>query len=280
MSLTKKKINTAIWWEKTVEYKFICDCFEKGIIKQILPLDGNEERLGDAITLLENSHKDDVFYILEFKKKLSNKEFKHEKTKFPGNEKGYNSAWDCLTPNKNERFKKAHYFIAAKYEDEIFQLFVRDYFSYQTTKTKTIEESFGPGTGLTIEDFKTYACYFTTHKQTKTCIKCRDGDDRDSRGDVPSDDPKPRGGKKEEEVKSMVVAINPHTKACTIFPLEWIHILKGEGGQSLMTSNPDTGGSGGGEVTIQYLDWTKIRISDADKPSLAAPDELTVEIAG
>lgn len=280
MSDTKNKTNTPIWWEKTVEYKFISDCFEKGIIKQILPLDGNEERLGDAITLLENSYKENNFYILEFKRELNNTEFKHEKSKFPDKEKGYDSAWNCLNPNKNERFKKAHYFIAAKYENKLFQLFARDYFSSQTTKTKTIEESFGPGTGLTIEDFKTYACYFTTHKQTKICIKCRDGDDRDSRDDGPSDDPKPRGGKKEEEVKSMVIAINPHTKACTIFPLEWINILKGEGGQSLMTSNPDTGGSGGGEVTKQDFDWTIIRMNDADKPSLAAPDEHTEEIPG
>lgn len=40
------------WWEKTIEYKFVIDMANKGKFV-VAPLDGDEERAGDAIISAE-----------------------------------------------------------------------------------------------------------------------------------------------------------------------------------------------------------------------------------
>ena len=52
---------TMKWWEKTVEYYFILKCLGDSI--SIAPLDGHEERGGDAI--LSSKHR---WILIEFKK--------------------------------------------------------------------------------------------------------------------------------------------------------------------------------------------------------------------
>ena len=37
------------WWEKTVEYSFVCLAIEKDIFNLLLPLDGDVESIGDAV---------------------------------------------------------------------------------------------------------------------------------------------------------------------------------------------------------------------------------------
>ena len=54
-----------IWWEKTVEYKFVCDYCNNLLF--LMPLDGNHETAGD--TILNNSEK---FILVEFKKEFTN----------------------------------------------------------------------------------------------------------------------------------------------------------------------------------------------------------------
>jgi len=61
-----------IWWEKTVEYKFICDYCGHSLL---MPLDGAQEKAGD--TILSNSKK---FMLIEFKKEFKN--IKDELKKF------------------------------------------------------------------------------------------------------------------------------------------------------------------------------------------------------
>ena len=52
------------WWEKTVEYFFILNCV--GNYMRVAPLDGKEERAGDAIFSKSNN-----WVLIEFKKDKS-----------------------------------------------------------------------------------------------------------------------------------------------------------------------------------------------------------------
>ena len=61
-----------IWWEKTVEYRFICDYCDKSFL---MPLDGEAEKAGDTIANISEK-----FLLIEFKKKFEN--IKDEKKKF------------------------------------------------------------------------------------------------------------------------------------------------------------------------------------------------------
>ncbi len=61
-----------IWWEKTVEYKFICEYCDKSFL---MPLDGEAEKAGDTIANISKK-----FSLIEFKKKFEN--IKDEKKKF------------------------------------------------------------------------------------------------------------------------------------------------------------------------------------------------------
>lgn len=57
---TKQEV---VWFEKTVEYKFIADCLDKEIIKSIAPLDGIQERVGDTIIVTKDSLKNTSFIL-------------------------------------------------------------------------------------------------------------------------------------------------------------------------------------------------------------------------
>lgn len=286
MNETKMNNETVIWWEKTVEYKFIFECFEKGVIKKISPLAGHQEKVGDAISILENTLKENKFYIIEFKATLSNQEFNKELDKFPGKIKGYSSAQACFNTGKGKRLNKSHYFIAAKYENKNFQLFVRDYFATDDKKIKSLEEALSSETGMTQDEFKDYVLCFTTHKQKKTCYKCSNTNEGGSAAPDPDDGvtPTPGGNSvnvKKENVVSMVVAINPGTKECTTFPLEMINIKDEMGGQSQVMDPARPGGPCGGgifenpEVIITYTKLIEPSISD-----LSRPDDVKEEVIG
>lgn len=62
------------WWEKTIEYKFVIDMANKGKFV-VAPLDGDEERAGDAIISAEYG-----WLLIEFKK--DKKAIDDEKAKF------------------------------------------------------------------------------------------------------------------------------------------------------------------------------------------------------
>ena len=61
-----------IWWEKTVEYKFVCDYCDDSFL---MPLDGKHETAADTIATISEK-----FLLIEFKKKF--KDIKDEKNKF------------------------------------------------------------------------------------------------------------------------------------------------------------------------------------------------------
>jgi len=61
------------WWEKTIEYSFVCN-FQKNFTF-LSPLDGNHEKAGDAILSVGEK-----FLLIEFKKEFKN--IKDEKHKF------------------------------------------------------------------------------------------------------------------------------------------------------------------------------------------------------
>lgn len=54
------------WWEKTVEYSFVYLAAKKDLFNLLLPLDGDVESIGDTVL-----GKDSEFFIVEFKKELS-----------------------------------------------------------------------------------------------------------------------------------------------------------------------------------------------------------------
>lgn len=78
-----------LWWEKTVEYYFVKQCL---LNIDIAPLDGDVEKIGDALT-----HNNGKFLLIEFKRAFEN--LSSEKRKYADWEKSakaikaYNSTW-------------------------------------------------------------------------------------------------------------------------------------------------------------------------------------------
>lgn len=70
--------NVLKWWEKSVEYKFIADAVSKSALDLMWPLDGREERVGDAV--FSNDAK---YLIVEFKDEFSSfaSEYRKYRTK-------------------------------------------------------------------------------------------------------------------------------------------------------------------------------------------------------
>lgn len=78
-----------LWWEKTVEYYFVKQCL---LDIDIAPLDGDVEKIGDALT-----HNNGKFLLIEFKRAFEN--LSSEKNKYKDWEesakaiKVHNAAW-------------------------------------------------------------------------------------------------------------------------------------------------------------------------------------------
>ncbi len=277
-SATKQEV---VWFEKTVEYKFIADCLEKGIIKSIAPLDGIQERVGDTIIVTKDSLKNYKFYIVEFKKDLGSKGFNSEvNNKFLGKMSGYNAARDCFS-DEGKPSIKGHYFVGAQYEDSNFQLIVRDYFAPSRDTHETLEDAFSSIVGMTQEQFTLYVNRFTSHKTSQKCYKCSDSDNGGDKATSPAG-PNPGGnGLSVEKHISMVVAINPDNKECITFPLTSVQVTDGLGGLPEVNISPDFGGDGGAGIVIK----TEIIIAhpiymEPEPGELSHPDDLEEEIAG
>lgn len=287
LSEDESATQTIIWWEKTVEYKFIADCLEKGIIKKISPLDGFQERIGDTITILENSIKDHLFYVLEFKLELNGDEFGGEYGKFKGRSQGYRVAQECFNAEKNSPIKKSHYFIGAKFSDGNFELVVRDYFAVDRKRFFSIEEALSDESGMTKDEFYNYVRRFVSHKKQNECKKCSNQNEggsasRDPDGGRSPDNGGPGGivaSESKDNYMTQVVAISPGTKECVFFPLEPLTIIDGLGGESLAVFPPKIGGLGGGEVAIQNDEMIKHPIHiTLDPRDLSRPNDNEVEI--
>lgn len=278
---------TTIWWEKTVEYKFIADCLEKGIIKKIAPLDGFQESIGDTIAILENSIKDHFFYVIEFKLELNGKEFNGEYGKFEGKGNGYKVAQKCFNAKKNSPEKKSHYFIGAKFSDGNFELVVRDYFAVDRKKFISVEEALSDESGMTKDEFYNYVRRFVSHKKKNKCNNCSNQNEGGSASRDPDGGISPDGGgdagivtnKSKENYMTQVIAISPRTKECVFFPLEPLTIIDGMGGQPSAVFSPKIGGLGGGEVAINNEEMITHPIHIIlDPRDLSRPNDREVEI--
>lgn len=275
---TKEEV---VWFEKTVEYKFITDCLEKRIIESIMPLSGFREQVGDTITALRDAFKKFKFYIIEFKKDLGESGFKLEvNEKFTTQLAGYNAAKTCFNDDLDNPLIKGHYFISAQYKENKFQLIARDYFEPDRKVRKTLDEAFSSKTGMTQEEFALYVNRFTSHKKTNKCYKCPDSGNGGSTVTSPAG-PNPRGrfGLNVEKDISVVIAINPDNKECITFPLTLVQLTDGLGGLPVINISPDVGGGGGDEVVVHTeLIITHPHYFDPELGELSRPDDIKEEI--
>jgi len=114
-----------VWWEKTVEYKFVLAAMPK--LAEAFPLDGNEEKHWIDLLLREGEQ----FRLIEFKR--SNVEIAKEKDKFPfmrGNKD--DEFHTLLTDKKYEALPKepgflAHWLIYGSLEEGFLKLRFRQY---------------------------------------------------------------------------------------------------------------------------------------------------------
>ena len=130
------------WWEKTVEYKFIKEYID--LDSFIAPLDGNEEKAGDAIF-----GKNENFILIEFKKDKNS--IKDEQKKFSN----FNLAKSNLSKNDEH-----HILIYAEINNKDLILNAKTYFS-----EKIIELNKKFSNGKTLKEFKIYLDLFLEFKK-------------------------------------------------------------------------------------------------------------------
>ena len=121
------------WWEKTVEYKFIKEYIDLNSF--IAPLDGNEEKAGDAIF-----GQNENFILIEFKKDKNS--IKDEQKKFID----FNSAKESLSS-----WDKHHILIYGEVNSKNLILNAQTYFS-----EKNIQLTRKFSNGKTLKEFKKY----------------------------------------------------------------------------------------------------------------------------
>lgn len=130
------------WWEKTVEYKFIKEYVD--IDSFIAPLDGNEEKAGDAI-FGEN----EKFILIEFKKDKDS--IKDEEKKF------FDFASASNTLSKKDEH---HILVYGEIDNQNLILKAKTYFS-----RNDIELSKKFSNGKTSKEFKKYLDDFLKSKK-------------------------------------------------------------------------------------------------------------------
>ncbi len=130
------------WWEKTVEYKFIKEYIN--LDSFIAPLDGKEEKAGDAIF-----GKNEKFILIEFKKDENS--IKDEQKKFFN----FNSAKQKLEDKDSH-----HILIYGEIDNKDLILNAKTYFS-----KNYIELSKNFTNGKILEDFKNYLSDFLEFKK-------------------------------------------------------------------------------------------------------------------
>jgi hypothetical protein len=111
------------WWEKTVEYYFVMQATKERKMV-VAPLDGDEERAGDAICCLNNK-----WILIEFKK--NKQRIVDEKRKFSGT--NFSDAKAALMDKDSH-----HYIVYGNYQQSPycrFGLCFQTYFSEKNVKT-------------------------------------------------------------------------------------------------------------------------------------------------
>jgi hypothetical protein len=136
---------TCMWWEKTIEYKFLALLFlEEGRV--IAPLDGNHEMLGDAVF----SDSENRWVLIEFKRDAGT--IASELAKFDK----YESARQALGKDDSH-----HWLIYGYLEGTKLQLRYKTYFA--TRPFGSLQHVMN--SGIDVEAFKKYITSFTSYKK-------------------------------------------------------------------------------------------------------------------
>jgi len=145
-----------IWWEKTVEYKFICDYCDESFL---MPLDGEAEKAGDTIANISEK-----FLLIEFKKKFEN--IKDEKKKF--NKKLFDIPNEIKQLNLNTY--NFHKLIYGELNNEKLELKEIDYWDgiLERKDGKILDKEKLIKDGMDYENFKSYIKKFIELKKLTT----------------------------------------------------------------------------------------------------------------
>ena len=145
------------WWEKTVEYSFVCLAIEKDIFNLLLPLDGDVESIGDAVL-----GKDSEFFVVEFKRSLS--DLSREYEKYSGGKSGYLAAAKEM---KDDPSSRAHFLVGGRFLESQSRLSIeaRRYFEVDGVPIVDIAAMFNAG--LSLEQLKEYTRKITSLKKTE-----------------------------------------------------------------------------------------------------------------
>lgn len=130
------------WWEKTVEYYFVLKHVEPNML--VSPLDGNEEKLGDAIISANNK-----WVLIEFKRDESSLSSEIEKF------------YDYFDAMKKLSAKDEHHYLIYGEFKEFFRLKCTTYFSAKIRDS--IESALR--TGIDNRAFAEYVEEFTRLKK-------------------------------------------------------------------------------------------------------------------
>ncbi len=145
------------WWEKTVEYSFVVQAANKNIFNLLLPLDGDVESIGDAVL-----GKDSEFFVIEFKKDLS--DLSGEYSKYLNGKSGFLAASEEMIKNPSSR---AHFIIGGKFSERqpFLSLEARRYFDVNGTPVNDITDLFHDG--MNFEQLNKYTKQITLYKKTE-----------------------------------------------------------------------------------------------------------------
>ncbi|NQS86964.1 hypothetical protein ACRPHS_04270 [Pantoea allii] len=187
----------AVWYEKTVEYKFVFMAKRLWGIDLLSPLAGNPEVIGDGIVSASNR-----YYIIEFKRDFESIPSEYEKYK-DGIE-GFKKTKITMTKSPHWEY---HYIIHGYYtpSNQKFGIYVNKYFGVWEKSKKSIRNNFKGGMDIT--QLNQYATKFTA---------CKNGDYDDSEGSS--------GGESGREIviKTKILAINNTNNIATITTFEYI----------------------------------------------------------
>lgn len=146
------------WWEKTVEYTFVLKAAHKKLFDLFLPLDGDVESIGDTVIC-----KDSDFFIVEFKKSLS--DLSGEYSKYNNGKDGYLLAAETM---KQDPSSQAHFLVGGKAIEgkKFLSIEIKRYFETEgndpTNDIEVILEN-----GITIEELKEYTKKVTSWKKSE-----------------------------------------------------------------------------------------------------------------
>ncbi|HHQ2321335.1 TPA: hypothetical protein ACSPFZ_000340 [Providencia rettgeri] len=207
-----------MWWEKTVEYKFIIDGLNEKIFTSIAPLDGNEESVGDTLVEFKNNTAELNYYIIEFKKEINSKSRGQEYGKYKERSKGFRNTSNCIKKHRLEYCSKFHFLIYGKIINEIFELQIINYFDLFLKNAANLNLKDAFSNGMTSLQFKEYTRYLTQHKRIGCNPSCSGGSGGSGGGpdSPPPNEPNGYSG----GLNSVVAAINHRTKVLTLIPLD------------------------------------------------------------